>query len=902
MSVISGTNGNDELIGEAENDSLAGGLGDDVLVGGAGNDTLDGGDGFDFADYSREGRTVGVTIDLVQGRAWQGTGSVPADGEVDTLISIEDAMGTDHADRLIGTTSGEESFFGGLGDDTMSGGTGNTTSGFRAIDALNYHTGYDNSIASKGITVTFDSNIEGSGKVTFNDGNGGINQAAGTDTFDGIERVRGTNGDDVFLGGAGFQSFRGLGGNDFFDGGAGFDSVDYRRDPNNSNGVSVNLELGTVTDTSGSTDTLVNIEEVRGTTGNDNIRGDRQDNSLLGEDGNDTIHGGAGRDVVLGGAGDDVLFGGSGFSDYMEGGSGNDTIYGGDGANSSSNTNDVAGFILPAGTAGTLSIVQTSATTADVRLDNTTVFQITQLVSGANAFEVKGVGLGAALGTDTVRNIDEIQFAVPGGSFVKLQVGVSVYTAGGGDFFIEGGILSNIIDASLIVGITNGADVNAQGGRGHDTVYGHDGNNGLSGDEGNDALFGRAGDDNLHGGDGNDTLDGGLGSDYLTGSAGSDVINGGGGLNDLVGYDLTGVTGTISKTITTVGVTFIQLTNNGSTTNIFQVSQVGNSFEVKDLRAGSPYGTDIVSNAAELHFYIPDPNDPFGDLLQFESIDIGIPLASAVVLAGGLEDTVTTITAGQLLANTADPNGGSLSISSLAVASGGGTLVNTGTGTWSYTPPANYSGPVSFAFTVTDGQYSASSTASLSIAATQDPVTQVSTSYTLSAEDLNLVATGSGNIALTGNALNNSITGNVGKNTIDAGAGNDKVNGGLGNDNLTGGSGKDAFVFTTKLGTSTTDRKVNFDTVKDFSVKDDSIYLDNAIFKKLGSGTPAKPKLLSSKFFSLDKAKDKDDYVIYNKKTGVVSYDADGSGKGEAIEFAQLKKGLAMTYKDLFVI
>src|SRR4029079_7610892 len=69
---------------------------------------------------------------------------------------------------------------------------------------------------------------------------------------------------------------------------------------------------------------------------------------------------------------------------------------------------------------------------------------------------------------------------------------------------------------------------------------------------------------------------------------------------------------------------------------------------------------------------------------------------------------------------------------------------------------------------------------------------RTSTSFTLSDGTLNLTATGSANVKLTGNALDNSITGNVGKNTINGGAGSDKVNGGFGNDNLIGGSGKDA--------------------------------------------------------------------------------------------------------------
>ena len=157
---------------------------------------------------------------------------------------------------------------------------------------------------------------------------------------------------------------------------------------------------------------------------------------------------------------------------------------------------------------------------------------------------------------------------------------------------------------------------------------------------------------------------------------------------------------------------------------------------------------------------------------------------------------------------------------------------------------------------------------------------------------------------VTGSTGTDVLVGGVGKDVFNGGLGNDKLSGGLGNDTLTGGKGRDVFVFDTKLGTSSTDRKVNFDTIKDFSVKDDSLYLDNAIFKKLGSGTATSPKQLSKSFFTIgDKAKDKNDYIIYNDKTGVLSYDADGSGKGKAVEFAQLSKKLTtLSYKDFFVI
>ncbi|WP_404291242.1 hypothetical protein ACD578_04480 [Microvirga sp. RSM25] len=175
--------------------------------------------------------------------------------------------------------------------------------------------------------------------------------------------------------------------------------------------------------------------------------------------------------------------------------------------------------------------------------------------------------------------------------------------------------------------------------------------------------------------------------------------------------------------------------------------------------------------------------------------------------------------------------------------------------------------------------------------------------FTINVQDVMETSTGtSRSESLIGSIGADRLVGAGGSDRLNGGAGDDILIGGMGNDTLTGDAGRDVFIFDTKLGTSATDRKVNYDTIKDFSVADDSIYLDNAIFKKLGSGSASKPKLLSSKFFSLDKAKDGKDYLIYNKKTGVLSYDADGSGNGQAVEFAQLKKGLALKYNDFFVI
>jgi Ca2+-binding RTX toxin-like protein len=110
------------------------------------------------------------------------------------------------------------------------------------------------------------------------------------------------------------------------------------------------------------------------------------------------------------------------------------------------------------------------------------------------------------------------------------------------------------------------------------------------------------------------------------------------------------------------------------------------------------------------------------------------------------------------------------------------------------------------------------------------------------------------------------------------------------------------FVFNARLGTSKTDRKVNFDKIADFNVKDDTIWLDNAIFKKLGKGSEIKPGKLNKSYFESGQADDRNDYLLYNKKTGILSYDADGSGAKAAVEFAQLGKNLKLTYKDFFIV
>jgi len=141
------------------------------------------------------------------------------------------------------------------------------------------------------------------------------------------------------------------------------------------------------------------------------------------------------------------------------------------------------------------------------------------------------------------------------------------------------------------------------------------------------------------------------------------------------------------------------------------------------------------------------------------------------------------------------------------------------------------------------------------------------------------------------------IVGGAGKDQLSGGSGSDRIEGGSDGDRLTGGEGKDAFIFTSRPGLS------NVDTITDFSVKDDAIWLDNAVFRKVGKGTLTKPVKLKSDAFTIGKeAKDAEDRVIYDKGTGRLSYDPDGTGSASAVKFAQVKKGLALKSTDFFVI
>ncbi len=149
------------------------------------------------------------------------------------------------------------------------------------------------------------------------------------------------------------------------------------------------------------------------------------------------------------------------------------------------------------------------------------------------------------------------------------------------------------------------------------------------------------------------------------------------------------------------------------------------------------------------------------------------------------------------------------------------------------------------------------------------------------------------NDALDGATGNDRIDGAAGDDHLYGGLGDDTLIGGLGNDTLTGGAGRDVFVLNAAFKPA-----ANIDTITDYVVSDDTIELENALFTKLH-----KIGVLKDKFFEIGKkAADHNDYIVYNKKTGVLSYDKDGDGHKHAIAIAKLPDHLHPTGDDFLVV
>ncbi|MGV0758504.1 M10 family metallopeptidase C-terminal domain-containing protein [Tistrella mobilis] len=277
----------DRLAGNSGANALIGGAGNDELNGRGGNDVLDGGDGRDRVSYADSQGAVVVSLAT-------GTASGSQIGN-DTLISIEDVIGTAGADTLIGSDA-DNTLQGGGGADTMDGGAG--------FDIVSYRDAAAVQVDLAAQTVT------GSGAQgdTISGFEGVIGSAY-------VDTLKGTEGDDFIEGGKGADRLYGRGGTD---------TLSYA---GSLSGVEANLGDSIFFGGDAEGDTVSSFENLAGSQYVDLLTGTNGVNRIDGNGGNDRIEARGGNDIVTGGEGHDMLNAGGGNDIYRYAvGDGYDTI------------------------------------------------------------------------------------------------------------------------------------------------------------------------------------------------------------------------------------------------------------------------------------------------------------------------------------------------------------------------------------------------------------------------------------------------------------------------------------------------------------------------------------------------------------------------------------------------
>jgi len=529
---LTGTEENDILRGFAGDDRLHGYGGDDILYGGDGADVLNGWGGTDTAWYENGVPGGQLVIDLAN------PGSNTGEAAGDTYTSIERVVGSNGADIIRGTAASEV-FQGRGGDDTFLGrGGGDQFDGGDGVDTVWYE--------GQAVVDLRDYSVENAG-------------AAAGDQYTSIERVVGSNFNDVIRGTSAAEFFTGRGGNDFFvgrgggdwfDGGDGVDSVYY------DFASTIDLQYWNLNAGGAAGDRYDSIEAaygsnsadiIRGTAGTDYLYGRGGDDAFDGRGGGDLFDGGSGLDTVffsqipvggvliidllgqvaqtgsaagnvyisiervVGTAGIDVLFGTSG-ADLFVGGAGNDEFVGRGGGDWFEGGDGIDTIWYETSTSG-VSVIDLSDWTRN-----------SGVAAGDHLVSVERV-MGSA-GSDEIRGTAaaETLMGRDGNDFI--------YGGGGADF-IDGG--SGFDRAYFNAPST----INFQNIHNVEEVYGSTGDDLFLGTSAAEVMVGRLGNDVFVGNGGGDLMlgEGGFDSVWYEGGAitldlGINSRNAGGALND----------------------------------------------------------------------------------------------------------------------------------------------------------------------------------------------------------------------------------------------------------------------------------------------------------------------------------------------------------------------------------
>jgi Ca2+-binding RTX toxin-like protein len=596
--------GADQIFGGTGNDTMDGGTGADIISGGdnddyifesdfanGGNDSINGGAGIDTVDFSAGGS--GISAVLVNGNA---TVNPTGPGNNDTLVGIENLVGTAFADTLGGDVNAN-ALYGGGGADSISGGDGNDTlAGGSGSDQLYGGAGNDTFIEGNDAASGADSIFGGAGSdtVDYSASTAAINANlsgatdtvnptgnSDTDTLVGVENIIGSNQNDTitgdiqnnfFSGLDGADNLSGLSGDDTLRGGAGADTLsggvgsDWADYTTSSAGVNVNLN-DTLAESGGHAqgDVLTGIENLAGSGFNDTLTGSNEGNAISGGAGDDTINGNYGSDSIDGGTGNDFITAGPTtapvssppadlFLDWESLGDGTNLAGG-----FTQNTGGInVQVTYTGGVAGSTIVSEDDASiyvaggepfdsTSSVILDRPGAGEITELTMDFSA--VGGSGY-----SDAVSNVQFRISDIDTGGFTD-QVTIRAYDAYGNEIPVtitEVGANGELdVNGNTVTATGNGTSPNSSDGSVLIQVAGPVAQIVIQYTDLDDAyqlihvsdvhfttIPAAEGDqDTVAGGDGDDTILGGIGNDSLSGDAGNDSLLGQDGDDRLLGGD-----------------------------------------------------------------------------------------------------------------------------------------------------------------------------------------------------------------------------------------------------------------------------------------------------------------------------------------------------------------------------
>jgi Ca2+-binding RTX toxin-like protein len=720
-------------------------------------------------------------------------------------------------------------------------------------------------------------------------------------------------GNDSFIGGAGVETVVGGEGNDTIRGGGGVDYLKFETDKN----ITVDLGIVSRQNTGEGLDQIENIE------------------NLIGGSGHDTFFGSAAANTLMGGSGNDIL-NGMGGVDRLEGGQGHDTFL-----------IDEAGDVLVEAEGEGDDIARTSVSYAlgegvhfeELQaLGNTSINLTGNELSNTLRGNVGINTLSGETGNDALNGGVEAD-DLRGGEGIDFAV---YWDAAATDVAMGTGLVASLNDKSKNTGEAKGDSYDGieglHGSDFHDTLKGSNSGNDLLGRGGNDHLYGLGGQDYLSGGGGHDVLYGGAGADGFDGGDGYDIVdytgaatgvvvdledrgnNKGDALGDIYDDNIEGIGGTAHRDELYGKDGRQDLYGNGGDDvlegrdgddllggnqgNDLLVGGTGND----TLDSGGGTDTAVFTRRMAEYTINRDPDldgyitvshangtgaegiDKLKDVRILKFSDGAIVLTNAAPMGLQLvgssiqENAPGGAEVGTLSARDADGDTLTYSLlpgSSSAFAIRGNKLVVTG--------PLDFETQPNHQVTIlADDGFEG--TTSLTVNLTVTNKTDETTPFTL-------WGTPEADV-LTGEAGDDTIYGSEANDVLSGMAGNDKIHGGAGNDLLSGGAGKDVFVFDTRA-----NKRTNVDRVEDFRYQDDSIFMENRIFTKLGTGSFSKPKKFKADMFtSGTKAKDAEDRIVYDKKTGNLYYDQDGTGSKAQVKIATLTNKATLKYSDFFVI